>query len=203
MTKGERSRKRNIGKVQNESNLRYTNQYAEYEGRPLQELAEEVIDQYRNGALDNEEAVLKAEKILAAARKTMAGNNRFDLYYAAVGVLAGSYENNVVDRGKKTYMSLAMLDRSIEREDSIEARTIRANICLNIPTYFNRIATAIGDFEFLKEKYESDPGGETQQEYKRIINNLERAYEIQKSIPPHVQKLMDGFSSRYKRSKKP
>ncbi|MGI5920726.1 MAG: hypothetical protein ACOX6I_03215 [Syntrophomonadaceae bacterium] len=172
----------------------------EFEGRTCQELLEKGKSLYQAALSIDEDAVEEAYTFLERAREKCSENTLLNAYYAASTILMSNFARSLVETGKMVYKSLNILDESVALEDSVEIRKLRGYLCLNLPTHFNRIGTAIEDLRYLQSYYQNNPDRYSAQDYEKVSNDLIKAQEIQKTIPPHIQKLMDGFSNRYKKS---
>jgi hypothetical protein len=205
MSKGDRSpgskaKRRNTS--ERSSNVPEVEEYLKvHQDKSFAEIMKEAIGEYNAGLAGNPESFVKAHALLGWAREKTEPNALLEVYYASTCIFMSDKNKNLVDKGKTITKSLEVLDRSVEAEDSIETRTIRAYTCLNIPTYFNRIDTAIKDFTYVKEFYDSNRNAVSDKDYELTVNNLNKAQEIKNGIPPHVQKLLDTFGARYQRQK--
>lgn len=173
-----------------------------YHDKPMKDLLDEIVGLYQEGVAGNGTSAEKALALLELARQKTEKDDVIDAYFAGANMLMGRYAKSPVEKGKSIYRGLSLIDDVVKRDpDNLKVRMIRGYACLYLPTYYNRISTAIEDMEYLIKRYESDPAVFSEAYYQRLQNNLEEARKAKADIPEHAQRIMDSFKKRDKDQK--
>ena len=147
-----------------------------FEGRSFEQLFNEGVDLYQRGVSGDGKSAQKAVRVLEHLRKQKSSNSLVDAYYGASNCLMGKYEKNPMNKGKWISDGLNIVDQAQKRDpNNVKVRILRAYACFHLPAYFNRLGTAIEDFEYLLERNAREPGLIAEQTIKKISSNLQLA----------------------------
>lgn len=155
---------------------------------------------YQMGVAGDTAAARQALELFEQLCKQVPGNSLLEAYYGSAYILKAREESNLVNKGKISSQGLKILDGALGKDpDNIEIRIVHAFVCKNLPDWLNRGPSAIEDFQYLQSRYEADPAAFSEQFYLQIQPNIEEVQQKLAAIPPHVQKIYDGFSKMAKK----
>lgn len=134
---------------------------------------------FQKGVAGDANAVVEAQSFLELLLKIQPDNAEARSLYGSVLTMRARdawfplFKASYVNRGLK------QLDQAVKLSpDSIRIRLVRGKTSLALPAMFNRIDTAIEDFEYLKQRREADPTCMDDELYLSVLLNLGRAYAI-------------------------
>lgn len=146
------------------------------------------------------EYLKKAEKQFSKVIKLQPDNNTALCWSGCVVVIKAKYAWFPPLKGYYVIAGLKKMDKAVKMSpDNIENRQIRGQTCLQIPTMFNRIDTAIEDFDKLYSLVKQTPDRFNADERAQIVYNLGKAYKI-KGNEELSQKYFKIVRSQYSNS---
>ncbi|TFB21361.1 hypothetical protein E3U55_08580 [Filobacillus milosensis] len=145
-----------------------------------QELFKRAIKLHDQGIEGNDQAVKKAHQLLKEVRALAPENNLIEAYYGSTVALLGRDENlDPIERIEYAEEGLSLLDQVVDKSPNDEdIRTLRGYVCLKIPDdIFGRTETAVKDFNYLINAYESNKTSITKKLYDKLLFDLGNAYQ--------------------------
>ncbi|MCH5583951.1 hypothetical protein MK805_03110 [Shimazuella sp. AN120528] len=151
----------------------------------------------------DKDAVKIACEIFSELRKTEPDNALIEAYYGTVLALLGRDAVQPLEKADKAQEGLNSLNRAVSLDSNHkEIRLLRANVCLRLPeSFFYCSQTAIEDFSFLLDRYKEDSSYLTDEQFRKIIEDLSVAYrnagklkeanEVLQQLPQLNRKLIN------------
>ncbi|WP_026560758.1 hypothetical protein [Bacillus sp. J37] len=140
---------------------------------------EEAISNHDDGIKGNKLSVKKAYTALKDLHEKHPNDLKIKSYFGSATTLLARDASSVTDKMKYALEGLKQLDQVVEKNpDFITARILRGNVSYRLPElYFQRTATAIEDFRYLIEVFESNNSILSEREYVEILKNLVGAFK--------------------------
>lgn len=140
---------------------------------------EEAIKNHEDGIKGNKLSVKKAYTGLKDLHEKHPNDLNIKSYFGSATTLLARDASSVTDKMKYALEGLKKLDQVVEKNpDFITARILRGNVSYRLPElYFQRTATAIEDFRYLIEVFESNKSILSEREYVEILKNLVGAFK--------------------------
>lgn len=142
-------------------------------------LLEEASEMHSRALTGGREEVAEACGYFEKNLKENPGNNLLKAFYAdCVSMVGRDSDDHSLVFGN-AIKAIIDFDKAVNgNPDDIEVRLLRANHSFRLPEpFFRRSATAMGDFEFLIQRYEDDNSIFDEKTYLRILEQLGEVYE--------------------------
>ncbi|NLY50434.1 MAG: hypothetical protein GX062_05475, partial [Firmicutes bacterium] len=127
----------------------------------------------------DQSAVKKALAFFQTAHEQDPSNSLIEAYYGDSLSLSGRHDEDPTVMFGKAIQGMKILDHAVTASpDNIEIRLIRAYHSFRLPeAFFRRTATAIADFEYLRERYNADKSIMSKEKYWQLLYDLGRSYQ--------------------------
>jgi len=130
------------------------------------------------GSSGDKKAVKKSEKIFKKLLQLEPENAEALCWLGSVLTLKGRDAKFPFNKVKFVNNGLKKMDRAVELDScNISIRMIRGNTAYALPGFFNRMDTAVEDFEFLVNLKESDANSLDDTSYESILYRLGSVYK--------------------------
>lgn len=143
------------------------------------DLPRKGLQLYEQALAGDREAARKAFQVFAKAYEMEPGNQLLRAYYADTLSMQGQFENDVPEKIHYAIKGMQEFDSAVNANpDHVQVRYMRAYHSLRLPeSFFHRTHTAIGDIEYLIERYEQDSSILPQETYWQLLYDLGVAYQ--------------------------
>ncbi len=140
---------------------------------------EEAKELHRRALAGDKEATQKAFAFFEQAHRENPDDHLILAYYADCLSMVGRDSADHSLLFGNAIKAMMHFDKAVNgSSDNIEIRLLRANHSYRLPEgFFRRSATAIGDYEYLIQRYERDNSIFDKETYLRIMDNLGKVYE--------------------------
>ncbi|MBU7007093.1 tetratricopeptide repeat protein [Phosphitispora fastidiosa] len=140
---------------------------------------EEAREMHRRAASGSKEEVAAALAYFEKAVREDPGNNLFRAYHADCLSMAGRVSDDHALLFGNAIKALIDLDKAVNgNPENIQIRLLRANHSHRLPEqFFRRSATAMGDYEYLLQRYQEDQTIFDQKTWLGIQEKLGQVYE--------------------------
>ncbi|MGI6605415.1 MAG: tetratricopeptide repeat protein [bacterium] len=127
----------------------------------------------------DQSAVKKALAFFQTAHEQDPSNSLIEAYYGDSLSLSGRHDEDPTVMFGKAIQGMKIIDHAVTASpDNIEIRLIRAYHSFRLPeAFFRRTATAIADFEYLRERYNADKSIMSKEKYWQLLYDLGRSYQ--------------------------
>ena len=134
---------------------------------------------FMKGADGDKNSVKIAYEIFLKLRETEPDNALIEAYYGSTLALLARDAIQPLEKADKAQEGLDSLNQAISMDpNQKEIRLLRANVCLRLPeSFFHCSQTAIEDLTFLLDRYKEDPSYLTNEQVKKIKEDLSTAYQ--------------------------
>ena len=140
---------------------------------------EEAREMHHQAVTGGKEEVAAAFAYFEKALREDPGNNLFKAYHADCLSMMGRESGDHALLFGNAIKALIDLDKAVNgNPEDIDIRLLRANHSCRLPEqFFRRSATAMGDFEYLLQRYQEDNTVFDQKTWLRIQEDLGQVYE--------------------------
>ncbi|RPF53428.1 tetratricopeptide repeat protein [Aquisalibacillus elongatus] len=149
------------------------------EGDTWEATFDEAKKLHEKAVAGDEKAVKEVFKLLKDIKQKAPSDHLIEAYYGSVVALLGRDAADTKDRFRLVRKGMKILDDVVKKEpEHSEIRMLRGYVSYNIPEmYFQRTSTAVEDFEYLINQYESNPEVFSQDMYWQLLYDLGIAYK--------------------------
>lgn len=139
----------------------------------------EAVALHQKAIEGDKEAAQKAYSVLKKLKTDVINNPRIEAYFGSASALVARDHIDLIEKMNLAKRGLKSLDKAVKAEpENYEFRLLRGNVAFRLPEmYFKKTKTAIEDFQFLVNEYNSKNTNITKNLYCEILFNLGKCYQ--------------------------